>query len=87
MQVEKMFARVCAQNYSSLRFFAKTRPNLRTQSGSRYQKGNGETSSTDHAGVRPRDRDFDLAINTALHVQDWFVHFFCHESTQILEYE
>ena len=52
-----------------------------------FLQGNVEASSVYHTGVRPRDRGCNLAVNLAMHMQNGFVHFCFHESTQIREYE
>ena len=49
-------------------------------------QGTGEEISVDHAGVQPRNFDFDPAVNPDAHVQNGFVHFCCHELTQNLKY-
>ena len=48
--------------------------------------GTGNSSSTDHSWVWPHDHNFYSTVNPALHMQNWFIHFCCHESTQICEY-
>ena len=40
------------------------------------------SSSTDYPGLRPRDCGLNMAINPACDVQNGFVHFCGHESTQ-----
>ena len=49
-------------------------------------QGTGELSSVDHSWVGPRDRNCAQTVNPATHVQNGFIHFRCHESTQIHEY-
>ena len=48
--------------------------------------GTWEEISTDHAGVWPRDCDWDPTVNPSMHVKNGFVHIFCHELTQTREY-
>ena len=50
-------------------------------------QGTWESSSTYYAWVWPRDRNFNPTINTALHVRNGFIHFCCHESTQIYKHD
>ena len=50
-------------------------------------QGTGYLSSADHAWVWPSDRNYDSTFNKALHVQNGFIHFFCHKFTQIREYD
>ena len=49
--------------------------------------GTGEVISADHVGVQSPNRNLDSSINLALHVQNRFIGFSCHESTQIKEYD
>ena len=49
--------------------------------------GTGELISADHVGVQSPNRNLDSSINLALHVQNRFIGFSCHESTQIKEYD
>ena len=48
----------------------------------KFLQGNGEASYTDHAGVIPHNNKCDPDINLATHMQNGFIHFCCHESTQ-----
>ena len=50
-------------------------------------QGTWGSSSTEYPGVRPRDRNCDLVVNPACDVQNGFVQFRGHESTQSGEYD
>ena len=41
-------------------------------------QGTGEAISAYHAGLQPRNHDWDPALNPATHMQNGFVHFCCH---------
>ena len=43
--------------------------------------------SADHLGVRPRDRNWDLAVNPSFNVQNRLVNFCGHDSTQSGKYD
>ena len=49
-------------------------------------QGDGELSSVNHDRIRPHYRNCDPTINPASHMGNGFIHFCCHESTQIHEY-
>ena len=49
-------------------------------------QGTGGLSSADHVWVWPSNHDCDPTINLVSHVQNVFIHFFCHKSSQIFEY-
>ena len=49
-------------------------------------QGTGESNSADHSWVWHSYRDCDEKIYPALHVQNGFVYFCCHELTQSCEY-
>ena len=44
------------------------------------------TGSMDHMGVQPCSRHFDTAFDPTMYMWNGFLEFFCHELTQILEY-
>ena len=50
-------------------------------------QGTGESSSADHAWVRPRERNFNLTVNPYLYVRNGFINFSFHVLTQIWEWE
>ena len=49
-------------------------------------QGPGKSSSTDRLWVWPHDVNNNMTVNPALYMQNGFIHFFCHESTQIRKY-
>ena len=49
-------------------------------------QGTGESISADHTWVRSRIRDCDLTVYPTPYVQNGFVHFICHGSTQLCNY-
>ena len=66
----KNIVRVCAQNYSGFQFTALSRGPIPGHSPvpSTVPQGTGETISTDHAGVRPRNRNCGPAVNPETYV-------------------
>ena len=51
-----------------------------------FPQGTGEPSSADHTWVGPYDRDCDATVYPPPYLQKDFVPFFCHDSTQLREY-
>ena len=50
-------------------------------------QGTGKLISKDHSWLQYCNRNCDSSVYPAPHVRNGFVHFFCHDSTQIHEYE
>ena len=50
-------------------------------------QGTGKSSSTDNAGVQICYHNCDLAVDPSTYVWNGFLKFFCHELTQIREYD
>ena len=50
-------------------------------------QGTGESSYTDHVLVWTCNRNYDLTANPSSRVRNGFIHFRCHESTKISEYD
>ena len=50
-------------------------------------RGTRELSSMDHVWVWYSNRDWNVTVNPASHMQNGFIHFRCHELTQICEYD
>ena len=78
---------VCAQNYSGTRFITPSQSPILGPSPDLGPSGDWEAISTDYSGVRPCDRSCNMVFNPAIHVQNGFVHFRCHESNQTHEYD
>ena len=49
--------------------------------------GTGELISADQSWVWPSDFNYDQTVNPATKVRNGFIHFCCHESTKISEYD
>ena len=52
-----------------------------------FSQGNCYKISVVHMGVRSQKHNFDPTVDPASHVQNGFLHFCCHEPTQIREYD
>ena len=82
-----MSLRWCAQNYLGTKYLLR-----QSQSQTQIQfhllclQDTWNLICVLHLEVRPRDLVFDPAVNSTFNVKNWFIHFFCHESTQIGEY-
>ena len=50
-------------------------------------QGTGESISADHTWVKYRNSNWDLTVYPDLHVQTGFIHYCCHNLTQLREYD
>ena len=78
---------VCALNYSGARFIAPIRGPILCTSMYTSPSGDWGGDLCVNTGVQPRDRNSYPVVNPDMHVQNCFVHFRCHESTQIGKYD
>ena len=85
VQERTSFVQVYAKLLWSAIYCANTRPELPFRIP--VLQGTGETRSACHIGLQSRNRNFNTTINAASHVWIGFLHFCCHELTQIRGYD
>ena len=82
----KIFSGCVRKNILALNLLRQPQARCRFPVRLRILHGTGESSSADHWWVLPHDCNYGLIFNLDLHVRNGFIHFICHELTQMWEY-